>query len=111
LSEFAITGKIDFENLMSERSYNRFKAYQQSKLANILFTFELQRRLKEQGSNITVNAAHPGIGNSFFHTHIHTSSLSFSLFVFSLLLALTFSLIHALTLSLSRTHITKQIQI
>jgi NAD(P)-dependent dehydrogenase (short-subunit alcohol dehydrogenase family) len=51
---------------MNERKYNRFKAYQQSKLANILFTFELQRRLKEVGSNIIVNAVHPGVGLFLF---------------------------------------------
>jgi NAD(P)-dependent dehydrogenase (short-subunit alcohol dehydrogenase family) len=50
-------GQIDFDNLQGERSYG-FKAYGNSKLANILFTQELARRL--QGTGVTVNALHPG---------------------------------------------------
>ena len=49
---------IDFEDLKCERSYSGKAAYAQSKLANLLFTYELDRRLKETG--ITVNAAGPG---------------------------------------------------
>ena len=52
-------GRIDFEDLQGERHYERLEAYSQSKLANLLFTFELARRLK--GSPVTVNALHPGI--------------------------------------------------
>lgn len=52
-------GQIDREDLNSEKSYNKYKAYSQSKLANILFTQELARRLK--GSCVTVNAVHPGV--------------------------------------------------
>ena len=51
-------GSIDFQNLNSERSYSRFSAYNNSKLANILFTRSLAKRL--QGTNVTANALHPG---------------------------------------------------
>ncbi|MFD8781758.1 oxidoreductase [Kitasatospora sp. NPDC059599] len=51
---------IDFDDLDSRRSYRPWRAYQQSKLANLLFTRELQRRLTEAGSAVTAHAAHPG---------------------------------------------------
>ena len=53
-------GKIDFGNLQAERKYNSWAAYQQSKLANLLFTFELQRRSDAYGWGLMSNAAHPG---------------------------------------------------
>jgi retinol dehydrogenase 14 len=52
-------GKIDFDDLMGERHYSSLGAYAQSKLANVLFTYELARRLA--GSGVTVNCCHPGI--------------------------------------------------
>ncbi|KAH8277840.1 hypothetical protein KR018_008509 [Drosophila ironensis] len=52
-------GSINRDDLNSEKSYNRKLAYCQSKLANVLFTRELSKRL--QGSGVTVNALHPGI--------------------------------------------------
>jgi NAD(P)-dependent dehydrogenase (short-subunit alcohol dehydrogenase family) len=51
------SGKIEFDNLQGERNY-RPRAYDNSKLANILFTMEMARRL--EGSGVTVNALHPG---------------------------------------------------
>ena len=51
------SGKIEFDNLQGERQYGP-KAYDNSKLANILFTMELARRL--EGTGVTVNALHPG---------------------------------------------------
>lgn len=52
--------KINFDDLQSKRSYNRVKAYGQSKLANLLFTYELQRRLALNGAATVALAAHPG---------------------------------------------------
>lgn len=57
-------GKIDFDNLQGERSYSGFGPYGNSKLANILFTTELARRL--QGTGVTVNALHPGLTSTGF---------------------------------------------
>jgi len=53
-------GRIDFDDLQSERSYGPWRAYGQSKLANLLFTFELQRRLARRGARALAAAAHPG---------------------------------------------------
>lgn len=55
---------IDFDDLGHKRGYNAWTAYGASKLANILFTYELARRL--QGKGITVNAVHPGFVNTNF---------------------------------------------
>ena len=54
----AYPGRLDFANLQGERRYNFFAAYAQSKLENILFTFELARRLDASGT--TVNCVSPG---------------------------------------------------
>jgi NAD(P)-dependent dehydrogenase (short-subunit alcohol dehydrogenase family) len=51
--------RIDFEDLQGSRSYSPNRAYSQSKLANILFTYELARRL--QGTGVTANCLHPGV--------------------------------------------------
>jgi NAD(P)-dependent dehydrogenase (short-subunit alcohol dehydrogenase family) len=53
-------GKIDFSDLQSERSYDKWRAYGQSKLANLLFAYELDRRLRADGSRVKSVAAHPG---------------------------------------------------
>jgi len=54
-------GQIDFDDLSWERRpYKRWRAYGQSKLANLLFTAELQRRLSAAGSTVVATAAHPG---------------------------------------------------
>jgi NAD(P)-dependent dehydrogenase (short-subunit alcohol dehydrogenase family) len=57
----ALSGKLDLDDLMGERDYNRIAAYSQSKLANLLFTFEHQRRAIAAGQPLTVVAAHPGL--------------------------------------------------
>ena len=57
-------GRIDFDDLQGERSYSGSKAYNQSKLANVLFTYELARRL--QASAVTANALHPGVVSTSF---------------------------------------------
>jgi NAD(P)-dependent dehydrogenase (short-subunit alcohol dehydrogenase family) len=53
-------GTIDFTDLQGERSYNRWNAYGQSKLANLMFCFELQRRATAAGTSLLSMAAHPG---------------------------------------------------
>jgi NAD(P)-dependent dehydrogenase (short-subunit alcohol dehydrogenase family) len=53
-------GRIRFDDLNWEREYDRWGAYGQSKLANLLFTLELQRRLTASGSTVRALAAHPG---------------------------------------------------
>lgn len=50
---------LDFDNLNAEKGYDPQRAYGQTKLANMLFTYELARRL--EGSGVTVNALHPGV--------------------------------------------------
>jgi NAD(P)-dependent dehydrogenase (short-subunit alcohol dehydrogenase family) len=57
-------GKIDFEDLQGERRYSGQDAYNQSKLASVMFAFELARRLA--GTGVTANALHPGVVNSGF---------------------------------------------
>ncbi len=64
-------GRIDFDDLnWKTRRYRDWPAYGQSKLANLLFTSELQRRLTEAGSDVIATAAHPGYAatNLQFHS-------------------------------------------
>ena len=64
-------GTIDFDDLNWERRrYRRWRAYGQAKLANLLFTLELQRRLEAAGSDVIATAAHPGYAatNLQFHS-------------------------------------------
>ncbi|MFJ3496882.1 SDR family NAD(P)-dependent oxidoreductase [Streptomyces sp. NPDC086091] len=58
-----IRAAIHFDDLQSERSYSRVGAYGQSKLANLMFTYELQRRLAPHGTTVAV-AAHPGMSST-----------------------------------------------
>jgi NAD(P)-dependent dehydrogenase (short-subunit alcohol dehydrogenase family) len=53
-------GRINFDNLNGDRHYFRWNAYGQSKLANLLFALELDRRLRSEGSAVKSLAAHPG---------------------------------------------------
>jgi NAD(P)-dependent dehydrogenase (short-subunit alcohol dehydrogenase family) len=57
-------GRIDFDDLMGEPSYSGQRAYNQSKLANVMFTYELARRL--DGSGVTATAVHPGMTSTAF---------------------------------------------
>ena len=57
-------GTIDFDDLMGERRYSGQRAYNQSKLANVMFTYELARRLA--GTGVTATALHPGMTNTSF---------------------------------------------
>jgi NAD(P)-dependent dehydrogenase (short-subunit alcohol dehydrogenase family) len=58
-SSIHVDGRIEFDNLQGERHYERLDAYARSKLALLMFTYELARRLK--GSPVTANAVHPGL--------------------------------------------------
>ncbi len=63
-------GQIDFDDLNWERKpYRPWRAYGQSKLANLLFTAELQRRLTEAGSPVIATAAHPGYAATNLQSH------------------------------------------
>jgi NAD(P)-dependent dehydrogenase (short-subunit alcohol dehydrogenase family) len=69
-------GSLDFEDLNWERKpYKASRAYGQSKLANMLFTAELQRRLSEAGSAVLANAAHPGYAATNLQFHSGRRSL------------------------------------
>jgi NAD(P)-dependent dehydrogenase (short-subunit alcohol dehydrogenase family) len=57
-------GRIDLDDLQGERSYNGQRAYNQSKLANVLFTYELARRL--EGTGVTATVLHPGVVRTSF---------------------------------------------
>ncbi|MFD1550765.1 short-chain dehydrogenase [Putridiphycobacter roseus] len=64
------TGVIDFDNLNSEKSYSKFVAYGQSKLACLLFTQELNRRLKKAHKSTISVGAHPGVSTTDLGRHI-----------------------------------------
>lgn len=59
-----IRAKINFDDLQAERRYSRVAAYGQSKLANLMFTYELQRRLAATSVGTIALAAHPGGSNT-----------------------------------------------
>jgi NAD(P)-dependent dehydrogenase (short-subunit alcohol dehydrogenase family) len=62
-------GRIDFDDLQAERSYNATRAYGQSKLANLLFARELQRRFEAAGVDALSAAAHPGSTRTELQRH------------------------------------------
>lgn len=64
------TGVIDFDNLHGEQSYSKFTAYSQSKLACLLFTQELNRRLRAANRSTISVAAHPGVSRTDLGRHI-----------------------------------------
>lgn len=57
-------GRIDFDNLKLEKPFDKFREYGQSKVADIIFTLELQRRLNKLGSETISVGAHPGISKT-----------------------------------------------
>jgi NAD(P)-dependent dehydrogenase (short-subunit alcohol dehydrogenase family) len=65
-----IRSAIDFDDLNAENGYNRISAYGRSKLANLLFTYELQRRLGRAGAETIALAAHPGGSDTELARHI-----------------------------------------
>ncbi|MCV7181776.1 SDR family NAD(P)-dependent oxidoreductase [Mycolicibacterium murale] len=72
-----IRAAIHFDDLQWERGYNRVAAYGQAKLANLMFAYELQRRLATAGAETIAVAAHPGVSNTELMRHIPGSSLPF----------------------------------
>src|SRR5713101_5847423 len=56
--------EVDFDDLQAEKKYSGYHAYSQSKLANVLFTYELAKRL--DGTGVTVNCLHPGVVRTGF---------------------------------------------
>lgn len=77
-------GKINFEDLNSEQNYNKSFCYSQSKLANLLFTLELSRRL--EGTGVTVNALTPGIVKTRLGRHVQIPLLAKPFFYLASLL-------------------------
>ncbi len=65
-------GRIAFDDLQGERRYDRWSAYSQSKLANVMTAVELQRRLQDRGSGVLSLAAHPGLAR----TNLQPSSVA-----------------------------------
>ncbi len=57
-------GRIDYDDLQGEHGYDRWKAYGQSKLANVMFALELQRRLDADDAGVRSLAAHPGVART-----------------------------------------------
>jgi retinol dehydrogenase 14 len=68
-------GKIDFDDLQSVKSYSEIRAYNASKLANLLFTYELARRLA--GTGVTANAVEPGFAKTNLKVPFPFSLFSF----------------------------------
>jgi NAD(P)-dependent dehydrogenase (short-subunit alcohol dehydrogenase family) len=64
-----LVAAINFENLNGEKGYSRWRAYTRSKLANLLFTFELQRRFERLRAGAAAVAAHPGWTATNLFTH------------------------------------------
>ncbi len=71
-------GKMDFDDLLFEgrNSYTPMKAYSRSKLANLLFTYELQRRFESGGYDVMALAAHPGISATELANHLFFNLIS-----------------------------------
>jgi NAD(P)-dependent dehydrogenase (short-subunit alcohol dehydrogenase family) len=64
------TGRMNFADLQSTRHYNKYTAYGRSKLANLLFTYELQRRLSAAKAQTIALAAHPGTARTELTRHM-----------------------------------------
>ena len=71
-------GEMDFNNLLFENKlgYTPMKAYSRSKLANLLFTYELQRRFQSGGFDVSALAAHPGISATSLADHLFFNLIS-----------------------------------
>ncbi|WP_431040594.1 oxidoreductase [Streptomyces sp. P1-3] len=80
-------GAIDFDDLHHTRGYDPTRAYAQSKLANLLFTLELQRRLTLAGSPVRALAAHPGWASTNLQGHVGNPLARLSLLIGNKLMA------------------------
>jgi len=71
-------GEMDFNNLLFENDsgYTPMKAYSRSKLANLLYTYELQRRFQSRGYDVIAVAAHPGISATSLADHLFFNLIS-----------------------------------
>jgi NAD(P)-dependent dehydrogenase (short-subunit alcohol dehydrogenase family) len=69
-------GRMHFDDLMMSSNYNPSQAYGQSKLANLLYALELDRRLKASGSAVTSYACHPGYSNTALQSTGPTGALN-----------------------------------
>ena len=65
-----IRGEINFEDINLDKNYDRYDAYSQSKLANILFNRELALRLSD--TNVKTYCLHPGLINTDLYRHLHS---------------------------------------
>ena len=83
-SDAHTTGHIDFDDLQGEKKYGATRSYSQSKLAQVLFTHELARRL--QGTGVTVNSVHPGAVATNWGRH-SVGAMSVGIRLFSPLMA------------------------
>ena len=63
-------GKLNFDDLNSEKSYSKWGAYGQSKLACLMFAYELQRRIEQKNLKIMSLAAHPGLSSTNLSQHL-----------------------------------------
>jgi len=71
-----LKGKIDWDDLNAEKSYNKTERYGGSKLANALFLFELDRRLRAAGSPVTAVGCHPGVASTSLGRHMGIAQLA-----------------------------------
>jgi len=77
LSSIAHRGAaIDFNNFRLEKEYNNWREYRQSKLADIIFTLEFDKRLKKNGNQIKSLAAHPGFSKTDLQKYMDKNMLA-----------------------------------
>jgi NAD(P)-dependent dehydrogenase (short-subunit alcohol dehydrogenase family) len=76
---------IDFDDLQLERSYRPWRAYRRSKLANLLFALELDRRLRQSGARVVSIAAHPGVAHTSIVANSEPGRWSLKKFVLQIL--------------------------
>lgn len=75
-----ISGRIDWDDPNAKRSYRRWPRYRMSKLANLLFLFELDRRLRAAGSSVMALGCHPGIAGTDLGRHLPAVGLAWAAF-------------------------------